>query len=280
MQRPAPGFEESYRRHLALEQRKAVLETIARELDPETTLGDIVDAAQELGWGDAMGDLNLGDLAVALLGDLDLGATERVDAPVHHDALADALAAADEDDEDDVEDEEADDELDDDDLDDEEEEDELEDEEEEEEERPAPKAAKGRAKAKTKARARASRAKPPARASKKKSAKAAVQQTVLPIVQPAPAGKKGAKKAAKAKKVAPAPAPAPMSNDESEAMNLEQAAKLLVPLVKKLKEATMQDLEEQTGMGRRKLRFHIGQLVKHGRLKRHGMGRGTCYTVK
>ena len=41
----------------------------------------------------------------------------------------------------------------------------------------------------------------------------------------------------------------------------------------------MQELEEKTGMGRRKLRFHIGQLVKHERLTRHGMGRGTYYTA-
>ena len=43
--------------------------------------------------------------------------------------------------------------------------------------------------------------------------------------------------------------------------------------------ATMQDLEEFTGVGRRKLRFHVGQLVRHEYLERHGMGRGTYYTV-
>ena len=255
---PATGFEESYRRHLVLEQRRAVLETIARELNPATTLGDIVDAAQELGWGDAMGELNLGDLAVALLGESDTGAPARDDAPSHDDDVSD-LEDADDDGDGDA-DEAANDDV-------------AEDaDEEEEEERPVAKVAKGRSK--KAAKAQASKARPAAK-SKKKAAKAAAQQTVLPIVPPTPAGKKGSKKAAKkAAKVAPAPA------DDSEAMNLEQAAKLLVPLVKKLKEATMQDLEEQTGMGRRKLRFHIGQLVKHGRLKRHGMGRGTCYTVK
>jgi hypothetical protein len=43
--------------------------------------------------------------------------------------------------------------------------------------------------------------------------------------------------------------------------------------------ATMQQLEEFTGIGRRKLRFHIGQLVRHEHLERHGMGRGTYYTA-
>ena len=63
-------------------------------------------------------------------------------------------------------------------------------------------------------------------------------------------------------------------------MNLDEAAAVLLPLVRELGEATMQQLEQSTaGAGRRKLRFHIGQLVKHGRLERHGMGRGTYYTI-
>ncbi len=278
MQRPpSTGFEDSYRRHLVIEQRKAVLETIARELNPATTLGDIVDAAQELGWGDAMGELNLGDLALALFGESAVvapaGDDLRAPAPDDDDLAAELAAdAANEDLEDVVLDEDG-----------------EEEEEEEEEPRPAPKAAKSSGK---KASKKAAKAKP-AKVTKKKAAKAAAQaQTVLPIIPPAPAsgsknvGKNASKKAAKkAAKKAPAPPPPPPvdedeDEEEDEAMNLEQAARKLIPLVKKLKEATMQDLEEQTGMGRRKLRFHIGQLVKHGRLKRHGMGRGTCYTVK
>jgi hypothetical protein len=41
----------------------------------------------------------------------------------------------------------------------------------------------------------------------------------------------------------------------------------------------MQAIEDATGMGRRKVRFHVGQLVRAGLLERHGMGRGTYYTV-
>ncbi len=64
-----------------------------------------------------------------------------------------------------------------------------------------------------------------------------------------------------------------------ERMSLEEAVAYFVPLIEGLGEATMQDLEDETGVGRRKLRFHVGQLVKHGYLERHGMGRGTHYTV-
>jgi hypothetical protein len=52
-----------------------------------------------------------------------------------------------------------------------------------------------------------------------------------------------------------------------------------LPLIEKLGHATMRQLEDETGIGRRKLRFHVGQLVRHGYLTRHGMGRGTYYTV-
>ncbi len=72
--------------------------------------------------------------------------------------------------------------------------------------------------------------------------------------------------------------PAKVSLDDR--MSLDEAAAVLLPLVRALGEATMQQLEQSTaGAGRRKLRFHIGQLVKNGRLERHGMGRGTFYTL-
>jgi predicted HTH transcriptional regulator len=62
-------------------------------------------------------------------------------------------------------------------------------------------------------------------------------------------------------------------------MSLDEAAELFVPIVSELGNATMQDLEDATGLGRRKLRFHIGQLVRNDCLERHGMGRGTYYTA-
>ncbi len=67
--------------------------------------------------------------------------------------------------------------------------------------------------------------------------------------------------------------------DADEPMSLEEAAEVLVPIVSNMETATMQQLEEFTGIGRRKLRFHIGQLVRHEYLERHGMGRGTYYTA-
>jgi hypothetical protein len=272
----ASGFEDSYRRHLAVEQRRAVLDTIAHELTPDTTLGDIVDAAHDLGWAEGLGELCLSDLAIALFGE---AAPEPPAAPAAPQVELDLQS-----DDDDVDD----DELDDD------EEDEAEAEAEAEEDEPA----RGRKPSsldravdrieKTLAAARKVRSKKAAKVATKKVARASKP---APVPVKLAKGKAAAKAApvkatpvkatpVKAVKAGHVPIDEDDEDDDTEAMSLDQAAKLLVPLVRKLREATMQDLEEQTKMGRRKLRFHIGQLVKHGKLRRHGMGRGTCYTVK
>jgi len=296
----ASGFDDSFRRHLAVEQRRAVLDTIARELTPETTLGDIVDAAQDLGWGDSLGELRLADLAGALLGAAQSPARE---GPVRAAVVADAGHAHDDhDDEDEDENDDEDarelaDELDAASAVADEKDDEVEqDEEDQQEARETPKAARARkaaaktaAKAAAKAAARIEAPRKPSsldraldRIDKALAARKKPEPRPTAKAKATPAAKKAAAKKVPAKKLSKkAPVPRPMDDDDdTDAMSLDQAAKVLVPLVRKLKEATMQDLEEQTGMGRRKLRFHIGQLVKHGRLKRHGMGRGTCYTVK
>lgn len=267
------GFEDSYRRHLVVEQRKAVLETIARELSPATTLGDIVDAAQELGWGDAMGELSLGEFAEALLGGEPAGAAPVAAPP----AELERGAAADQDEEEELEVEAEADEEDEAELADEgeEDDDDLSETEEDVVAAPPPPAPKASSRGKAKAKAAAKKA-----TKSGKGGRVVPTQTALPNIPATPAGKKGAGKKLSKKAAKKAAMYVPAMADDSDAMNLDQAAKLLVPIVRRLKEATMQDLEEQTGMGRRKLRFHIGQLVKHGRLKRHGMGRGTCYTVK
>ena len=91
--------------------------------------------------------------------------------------------------------------------------------------------------------------------------------------------KKAAAKKRAAKKATKAKGKVPSREAFDERMSLDEAIEAFVPLVESIGEATMADLEEATGLGRRKLRFHIGQLVKHGHLTRHGMGRGTFYTV-
>jgi hypothetical protein len=242
VQRQPVAFEPSYRRHLAVELRKAVLEVLASKLDGESTVGEIVDAANALGWSEGIGELTLGDLADVLL-----PAHGEGEGATRTDANARGVPAEDESDED-----ESDEEDEDEDESDEEDEDEDEEEAEEEEEAPAP----------TKAKGRAAKAKPAAKVAKGRAAKAA----------PAPAAKAsgGKAKAGRAK--------ATVSLDER--MSLQEAAKALVPLVQALGQATMQELEASTRAGRRKLRFHIGQLVRHGYLDRHGMGRGTYYTTR
>lgn len=192
-----------------------MLEALAEQLGPSVTMGDVLDAAEGLGWGDGIGDLTLADLAAALL-----DPTTPVPAPA-------AIVAQPEEDED-------------------------EDDEDDEEEAPAPKVT---AAAKKKGRARAPEPEPPPPPAKAKKAGKPMMKT-----------KTSRLKALRAK------------IDADDPMSLEEAAELLVPVIEELGQATMQDLEEFTGIGRRKLRFHIGQLVRHDHLERHGMGRGTYYT--
>ncbi len=328
-------FEDSFRRHLIPEQRRALLETIAQELSPDTTLGEVVDAVESLGWGEHMGELCLAELAGALVQNPD------GDEPAEASGQDNETEATDEDEvEDEVEEDAEDEDEDEDDA-----EDAYEDEDEDEDpiqlllsssrssrksssrrasaRKTASKAASGRkkaskktAKSKKSAKKKATKKKTAKKktakkatkktASKKKTAKKTAKKTSKKATKKKTAKKKTAKKATKktskktskktAKKTAKktskktskkAASKKPKGRKaklvapiDDEAMSIEQAARKLVPLVRKYKQATMQDLEEATGLGRRKLRFHVGQLVKHGKLKRHGMGRGTHYTVK
>jgi len=303
------GFESSLQQHLDVEQRRAVLEAIGGSINPDSTLGEIIDAAEALGWSEKMGDLSLADLAEALLAPdgQSTGAAQPAGAAAADDEGDEDVEAEDADDEEGDEDEDEDEDADEDEGD----EDEDDDDDEEEDfalEAPEPAAARrkgGRAAPAKETKAAAGKKKvaakqAPAAAGKKAPGKKAAE------VEPARGGKKTGKKIATkpGKKVAEAPAakpargakeaaPAPASGkktgkklvkrkladvDVDDRMSLDQAAEFFLPYVEELGEATMQALEEQTGVSRRKLRFHVGQLVKHGYLERHGMGRGTYYT--
>lgn len=207
-----------------MEQRRAVLDALARSFAPGATVGEIVDAAAGLGWSE-IGEVSLAELADALLVDGAPTASEPTQTRPNEQV---------DDDEDDApEDEPA----------------------AEEVEEVAP------------ARGRRTAASPKARPAAPKAA-------AKPAAKPAPAVKTTPTPAAKPK----GGKPAKVSLDDR--MSLDEAAAVLLPLVRALGEATMQQLEQSTaGAGRRKLRFHIGQLVKNGRLERHGMGRGTYYTL-
>ena len=212
-----------------------MLEALAEKLGPGVTMGDVLDAADGLGWAEPMGELTLADLAEALL------------RPPGRPAVA---VPPEEVGEDDDEDDEDDDEV------------------EVEAEEPPPKA---KAKAKSKAKAK------PASKSKPKS-KAATETETKAKPKSKPAKSKSKSKSSTRMKTARLKA-LRAKVDAEDRMSLDEAAELLVPIVEELGQATMQDLEDFTGIGRRKLRFHIGQLVRHEYLERHGMGRGTYYTA-
>ncbi len=285
-------YNDYFRSNLPREQRRAVLEVLAEELGPETTMGEVIDAAYDIGWGEALGELNLADFAEVLLRgalapavaevetpepEVQSAVSDEVDevaAPVQEAAVeAPTLAESagwgrvDDDEEDDLENLGV--------L------DELEDAEAFVEPVAAP-VTVWRTKKVTKKKTKKKLAKKKAakKLAKKKAAKKVSSKKATKKVAKTVAKKKSTKKAAKKKAAKRSAKKASMRiGTEEEALSLDQAVQLLVPIVRHLKEATMQALEERTGMGRRKLRFHIGQLVKHGHLTRHGMGRGTCYTV-
>lgn len=258
------GFESSFRRHLDAEQRRAVLEAIGESINPDSTLGEVVDAAAALGWSEQMGGLSLADLADALLAPAG-GAQEQAEPEPELEAADDAEEF----------DDEADDEYEDEDYEDEDYEDEDEDEEEQLEiQVPAAKKASKKKAAKKKATKKKT-------AAKKKVAKktAAKKKATKKKTSKKKVAKKAGKKASKKKASKKRRHSGLTAADVDDRMSLDQAADFFVPYVEDLGEATMQDLEDQTGVARRKLRFHVGQLVRHGYLERHGMGRGTYYTL-
>jgi len=280
------GFESSYRRHLAVEQRRAILEAIAETLDPEATVGDVLDAAERLGWGDQIGAFSLAEIAAAMTPhDARPALEDDLDEPAE-DELAEDELAEDElaDDDDALEDDDA--------ASDEvyadEDDEELEPEDEEDEYTRNLRALLGpeRLRELERAEAQAEPVAEPARTKKKggkkKSKKAAKVQARKAAPEPVAKGRVGKGKAEKGedgRKRAARLRALRKKIDAEERMSLDEAAELFLPIVTELGQATMQDLEEFTGVGRRKLRFHVGQLVRHEYLERHGMGRGTYYTV-
>lgn len=68
MVREQRSFDQAYLRHLPIEQRKTFLRAIRDQLDPETTVGEVVDAAKSLGFAEELGEVMLLQLAKTLLG--------------------------------------------------------------------------------------------------------------------------------------------------------------------------------------------------------------------
>ncbi|MBL4684002.1 MAG: hypothetical protein JKY37_05390 [Nannocystaceae bacterium] len=232
-------FAPHYQRVLGVEQRHSVLAAIRQTLAPSATLGEIVDAADLLGWGRGVGELRLVGLAEALLSEpptAPANDTTVVDDAAVVDAAGPPVEVAD-----------------------------------------VAEAKAGSAKAKKVGKKVAGK-----KVAGKKSAptksdtkRASGKKTAATRGN---AAKPTAKKVAASKKTGKVALPTQDAFDER--MSLEEAIEAFVPLVEGIGEATMQDLEEATGLGRRKLRFHVGQLVKNGHLHRHGMGRGTFYSVQ
>lgn len=73
--------------------------------------------------------------------------------------------------------------------------------------------------------------------------------------------------------------PATARKDTFGKMSLEQAIERLLPIIAAMDRPGMRAIEAATGLKERTARFHVGQLVKHAHLVRHGFGRSACYSA-
>lgn len=62
-------------------------------------------------------------------------------------------------------------------------------------------------------------------------------------------------------------------------MTTEEVIPIIMPFIEGNGEVTFDDLEEYSRLDRKVLRYHLGKLVKEGRLERIGLGRNAVYST-
>jgi len=62
-------------------------------------------------------------------------------------------------------------------------------------------------------------------------------------------------------------------------MTTEEVVPIIMPFIEGNGEVTFDDLEEYSRLERKVLRYHLGKLVKEGRLERIGLGRNAVYST-
>ncbi len=66
---------------------------------------------------------------------------------------------------------------------------------------------------------------------------------------------------------------------EDGGMTTEEVIPIIMPFIEGNGEVTFDDLEEYSRLERKVLRYHLGKLVKEGRLERIGLGRNAVYST-
>ncbi len=62
-------------------------------------------------------------------------------------------------------------------------------------------------------------------------------------------------------------------------MTTDEIVPIVMPFIEGNGEVTFEDLEEYSRLDRKVLRYHLGKLVKEGRLERIGLGRNAVYST-